>query len=159
MAQELRSSATKFQDALKALGFDCQVVELPDTTCTAPQAAEAVDCAVSQIGKSLIFRRRRTDKVVLVIASGANRVNERKLSELVGEPVEKADADFARRRTGYAIGGIPPACHPERLQTFIDEDLLQHSEIWAAAGTPHAVFKLTPTDLQKMTDGQVVAIT
>lgn len=158
MSQELRPSARRFQEALHNLGFACEVVELPNATRTAPQAAAAVGCAVGQIAKSLVFRSKDTNKAVLVIASGANRVDEGKLAELVAEPVEKANADFTRERTGYAIGGIPPTSHSERLPTFIDEDLLCYTDIWAAAGTPHAVFRLTPDELREMTDGQVVAI-
>jgi prolyl-tRNA editing enzyme YbaK/EbsC (Cys-tRNA(Pro) deacylase) len=78
--------------------------------------------------------------------------------ERVSEPVEKADADFIRERTGFVIGGVPPIGHLERLETFIDEDLLQRDEIWAAPGNPHAVFKLTPSDLKKMTDGRVISV-
>lgn len=152
------TSSERFRRALIARGFACELVELPQSARTAPQAAEAVGCAVAQIAKSLVFRGSLTGTPVLVIASGANRVNEAVLAELVSEPVEKADAEFTRRHTGFAIGGIPPTCHVERLQTFIDADLLQHSEIWAAAGTPHAVFRLTPDDLRKMTTGRVVTI-
>jgi prolyl-tRNA editing enzyme YbaK/EbsC (Cys-tRNA(Pro) deacylase) len=152
------TSSERFRRALIDRGFACELVELPQSARTAPQAAEAVGCDVAQIAKSLVFRGSLTGAPVLVIASGANRVNEAVLAELISEPVEKADAEFTRRHTGFAIGGIPPTCHVERLQTFIDADLLQHSEIWAAAGTPHAVFRLTPDDLRKMTTGRVVTI-
>jgi prolyl-tRNA editing enzyme YbaK/EbsC (Cys-tRNA(Pro) deacylase) len=114
---------------------------------------------VAQIVKSLVFKGKHSHKPILVVASGSNRVNERRLSTLVGEPIEKADAEFVRQHTGFAVGGVPPVGHTERMETVIDEDLLQYEEIWAAAGTPHAVFQLTPTDLQKMTGGRVVSIT
>jgi prolyl-tRNA editing enzyme YbaK/EbsC (Cys-tRNA(Pro) deacylase) len=156
MAKE--TSSERFRRALIARGFGCELVELPQSARTAPQAATAVGCNVAQIAKSLVFRGRHTGRPVLVIASGANRVNETILAQLVAEPVEKADADFTRRHTGYAIGGIPPTCHIEPLQTFLDADLLQYPEIWAAAGTPHAVFRLTPDDLRNMTAGTVAAI-
>ena len=156
MAKE--TSSERFRSALIARGFGCELVELPQSARTAPQAATAVGCDVAQIAKSLVFRGRLTGRPVLVIASGANRVNETVLAELIAEPVEKADAEFTRRHTGFAIGGIPPTCHIERLQTFVDADLLQYPEIWAAAGTPHAVFRLTPDDLRKMTAGTVAAI-
>lgn len=152
------TSSERFRRALTARGFGCELVELPQSARTAPQAATAVGCNVAQIAKSLVFRGRHTGRPVLVIASGANRVNETILAQLVAEPVEKADADFTRRHTGYAIGGIPPTCHVEPLQTFLDADLLQYPEIWAAAGTPHAVFRLTPDDLRNMTAGTVAAI-
>jgi prolyl-tRNA editing enzyme YbaK/EbsC (Cys-tRNA(Pro) deacylase) len=158
MAKELSTSAQKVQETLKALGFTCQVVELPNSTRTAVEAAQAVGCQVEQIVKSLIFKGKQTGKPVLVVASGPNRVNEKRLGELAGEAIEKANADFVRQRTGFVVGGVPPVGHVEPLQTFIDEDLLQYDEIWAAAGTPHAVFSLTPADLKVMTGGQVVSI-
>ncbi len=154
----LSPSAQKVQDALNTLGLSNQVVELPNTTRTSAEAAAAVGCQVAQIAKSLIFRGKNTQRPILAIASGINRVNEKKLAELVGEPVEKPDADFVRQRTGFVIGGVPPLGHAESMTIFVDEDLLQYAEIWAAAGTPNAVFCLTPSDLVKMTGGRVVAI-
>ena len=155
----LRSSAQKVQDALRALGFQFEVVELPASTRSAAEAAHAVGCQIGQIAKSLVFRTRHTQRPVLVIASGANRVDEAKIGELAGEPIEKANADFVREHTGFVIGGVPPVGHLESLITFIDEDLLIYKEIWAAAGTPHAVFCLIPQDLVRLTGGQVVNIT
>jgi prolyl-tRNA editing enzyme YbaK/EbsC (Cys-tRNA(Pro) deacylase) len=159
MSQELSPSAKKVQNALAGLGLSLQVVELPASTRTAVEAAQAVGCQVGQIVKSLIFKGKRSERPILVVASGANRVDEKKIEALIGEPLGKADADFVRQRTGFVIGGVPPVGHAERLETFIDRDLLQHGEIWAAAGTPNAVFRLTPADLVKMTGGQVVEIT
>ncbi len=158
MAKELSSSAQKVQDALKSLGLSGKVVELPDSTRTAKEAAQTIGCTVEQIVKSLVFKGKNSHKPLLVVASGPNRVNEKRLGELAGEPIEKADADFVRQRTGFVVGGVPPLGHAERLDIFIDEDLLQYPELWAAAGTPHAVFPLTPTDLKTMTAGQVVSI-
>jgi prolyl-tRNA editing enzyme YbaK/EbsC (Cys-tRNA(Pro) deacylase) len=106
----------------------------------------------------LIFKAKHSERPVLVIASGANRVNERIIEALIGEPLGKADAEFVRRHTGFVIGGVPPVGHLERLPTYVDEDLLQYEVIWAAAGTPHAVFRLTPSDLLKMTGGEVVSL-
>ncbi len=154
----ISSSAQKVQQALSALGLDLQVVELPASTRSAAEAAQAIGCQVAQIAKSLIFRGQTSNRPILVIASGANRVNESRVVETVGEPLGKADADFVRQRTGYAIGGVPPIGHTESLLTLVDEDLLTYDEIWAAAGTPHAVFRLTPADLLRMTNGQVLAI-
>ena len=142
----------------RSLGFSMQVVELQETTRTSADAARAVGCKVEQIAKSLVFQTRITHRPVLVIASGSNRVNEKRLSELVSEPVGKADADFVRLHTGFVIGGVPPVGHLEEIGVFIDEDLLQHEEIWAAAGSPHAVFNLSPSDLVKMTGGRVASI-
>ena len=158
MSEELSSNARRVRDALQALGFIFKVVELPASTRTARDAARAIGCQVQNIAKSLVFRGKQTDSPILVIASGKNRVDEAKLSRLAGEPVEKADADFVRRHTGFPIGGVPPIGHIENLETFIDEDLFQYEVIWAAAGTPHAVFELKPGDLLKMANGKVVAV-
>jgi prolyl-tRNA editing enzyme YbaK/EbsC (Cys-tRNA(Pro) deacylase) len=156
--EKLQSSAKKVQEALTALGLSCQVVELPASTRTAQEAAQAIGCTVAQIVKSLIFRGTRTGKPILVLASGVNRVNEQRLGEMAGEPIGKADADFVRKHTGFAIGGVPPVGHSTPIETYIDADLLQYQEIWAAAGTPRAVFRLIPQDLQKMNHGSIVSI-
>jgi prolyl-tRNA editing enzyme YbaK/EbsC (Cys-tRNA(Pro) deacylase) len=158
MSKQLSTTAQKVQDALQAQGLTCQVVELPNSTRTAQEAALAIGCTVGQIVKSLIFRGKQTHKPILVVASGTNRVNEKRISEFVREPIEKPDADFVREKTGFVIGGVPPIAHTEHLETFIDQDLLQYEEIWAAAGTPNTVFKLAPNDLQTLTNGQVVSI-
>ncbi|WP_069801250.1 YbaK/EbsC family protein [Thermogemmatispora onikobensis] len=154
----LSPAARRVQEALTAGGFRCEVVELPTSTRTASEAARAVGCALGQIVKSLVFRGRESGRPILVEASGANRVDEGCLGELVGEPIERANADFVKERTGFAIGGVPPVGHKEPLETFIDEDLLRYERIWAAAGTPSALFALTPAELQAMTGGRVVAI-
>lgn len=159
MSHPLSPSAQRVQKALQERGFELQVVELPNSTRTANEAAQAVGCDVGQIVKSLIFKTKRSGRAVLVIASGANRVNEGVIEALVNEPLGKADADFVRQHTGYAIGGVPPVGLAEPLPTYIDADLLQYTEVWAAAGTPNAVFRLTPTDLVQMTGGKVVKIT
>jgi prolyl-tRNA editing enzyme YbaK/EbsC (Cys-tRNA(Pro) deacylase) len=158
MSKPLEGGAQKVQDALTGKGFDCQVVEMPASTRTAKEAAGAIGCAVGQIAKSLVFKARRTQRPVLVIVSGPNRVNEGALGQLLGEPIDKADADFVRQRTGFAIGGVPPLGHPEPMITFLDEDLRQHQEIWAAAGSPTAVFRLTPAGLESMTGGTWVSV-
>jgi len=155
---QLSSSAQRVQEALKVLGLELQVVELQETTKTSADAARAVGCEVGQIAKSLIFKGQRTQRPILVIASGSNRVNEKRVGELISEPLGKADADFVRQKTGFVIGGVPPVGHAEKLEVFIDEDLLRYNEIWAAAGTPNAVFKLTPSDLVRMTEGRVIGI-
>ena len=154
----LGSSAQKVQEVLKSLGLELQVVELQETTRTSADAARAVGCQVGQIAKSLVFRGETTQRPILVIASGSNRVNEKRVGKLISETLGKADADFVRQKTGFVIGGVPPVGHAEKLEVFIDEDLLQYSEIWAAAGTPNAVFKLTPSDLVRMTEGRVIGI-
>jgi prolyl-tRNA editing enzyme YbaK/EbsC (Cys-tRNA(Pro) deacylase) len=158
MAAELSASGQKVQEALTALGLPCQVVEISESARTAQEAAKAIGCTVAQIVKSLVFRGTRTGKPILVLASGVNRVNEKRLGEMAGEPIGKADADFVRHHTGFAIGGVPPVGHPTPIDTYIDADLLQYQEIWAAAGTPRAVFRLTPKDLSKMTRAAVVTL-
>lgn len=155
----LSPNALKVQQALNAIGMQLEVIELPDSTRTSLEAAKALGCQVEQIAKSIIFQAILSHRPILVIASGPNRVNEIVIAELIGEVIGKADADFVRQRTGFVIGGVPPLGHTERLETFIDQDLLQYREIWAAAGTPHAVFRLSPDDLLRMTGGQVIKIT
>lgn len=158
MSNTLGASVQKVQGVLRSLGYSGEVVVFSDSTRTAAEAAQAVGCQVGQIVKSLVFKGKRTQRPVLVEASGSNRVNERRISEEVGEPIEKADADFVRQHTGFAVGGVPPVGHAEAIDTFIDEDLMQYDEIWAAAGNPHAVFRLTPGELRSMTGGKVVGV-
>jgi len=155
MTDTLSSSAQKVQEALSRQGFSFCVRELPASTRTAREAAVAVGCRVEQIAKSLIFRGTQTDAPILVIASGINRVNESRLADLVGEPVAKPDAEFVRAHTGFSIGGVPPVGHTNPIKTWLDEDLLQWDVIWAAAGTPHAVFELRSDGLQKLTHGEI----
>jgi prolyl-tRNA editing enzyme YbaK/EbsC (Cys-tRNA(Pro) deacylase) len=156
---ELRStSARTVQSALEAQGVQLNVVELSQSTRTAAEAAAAIGCTVAQIAKSLVFRGTQTDQPVLVIASGTNRVDEHKVAALVGEPITKADAAFVRTHTGFAIGGVAPVGHPQPLRTLLDQDLLQYDQLWAAAGTPHAVFPITPSELVQITNGDVVAV-
>jgi prolyl-tRNA editing enzyme YbaK/EbsC (Cys-tRNA(Pro) deacylase) len=158
MSDPLSENAQKIQDTLNRHGVTCEVLELPGSTRTAQEAAQAIGCRVEQIAKSLVFQGKATKRPVLVIASGANRVNEKKLRDLLSEPVRKADAEFVREHTGFAIGGVPPAGLSKPMEIFIDEDLFKYEEIWAAAGTPHAVFKLTAADLENITQGKVVKI-
>ncbi|MBI5959799.1 MAG: YbaK/EbsC family protein [Chloroflexi bacterium] len=159
MNQTLSPSAQKVQDALIALGFaHCQVIELPDSTRTAAEAAAAIGCTVAQIAKSLVFKGAESGAPVLVIASGTNRVDTGKLAALIGESLVKPDADYVREKTGFVIGGVAPVGHSAPLRTFVDIDLRQYADIWAAAGTPRAVFKLTPADLEQMTGGTVIEV-
>ncbi len=152
----LSPSAQKVQSALNELGFSYQVMELQQQTRSAAEAAEAVGCTLAQIAKSIVFRSPQ--KPILVIASGVNRVDESKLSALVSESVKKADPEYVREQTGFVIGGVPPVGHVKKLDILIDEDLLKYEEIWAAAGTPYAVFKLASYDLPRMTGGRIVSI-
>jgi prolyl-tRNA editing enzyme YbaK/EbsC (Cys-tRNA(Pro) deacylase) len=155
----LSQSALKVQQALNAMGVQLEVVELPASTRTSLEAAQAIGCRVGQIAKSIIFQASTSHRVVMVIASGPNRINEKVIEGHLGEPVCKADADYVRQRTGFVIGGVPPVGLAEHALTFIDQDLTQYPEIWAAAGTPHAVFSLTPGELLRMTAGLVIKVT
>lgn len=158
MSTPLSPSAAKLQETLNRLGFSNRVIEHERPTRSAVEAAAAVGCTVGQIAKSILFRAKGSGRPVLVVASGPNRVNEAEIASHLGETLGKADADFVRERTGYAIGGVPPVGHLTPLETFIDQDLMGFAEIWAAAGTPNAVFKLTPEELVRMTGGRVVGI-
>jgi len=156
---DLSSSAKKIQQALQALGLSLQVVEMPASTRTANDAAAAAGCQVGQIVKSLVFKKLNSGTALLITASGANRVSESLIAEIINEPIGKADAEFVRLQTGFVIGGVPPIGHTQPIETLIDQDLFQFTDIWAAAGTPNAIFRLTPADLQRMTGGKVVKIT
>lgn len=147
-------SALRVQEAL---GPDYEVLEFEESTRSAAEAAAAVGCDVAAIAKSLVFRLA-DGSPVLVIASGANRVDEARVADLLGQTLQRPDADFVRRHTGFSIGGVPPVGHPEPLPVVLDEDLMALPEIWAAAGTPNAVFRLTPAQLQALTGGQVARV-
>jgi prolyl-tRNA editing enzyme YbaK/EbsC (Cys-tRNA(Pro) deacylase) len=146
-ATGLPRSARRVQEALRALGLPAEVRELDDSTRTAPEAAAAVGCELGAIVKSLVFRGAGTGEAVLALVSGDNRADEARISARVGETVLRADADFVRTATGYAIGGVPPVAHPAPLRTLVDEDLLRFETVWAAAGTPRAVFPIDPAQL------------
>ena len=152
-------SARAVQEALRRLGYADRVLEFDQTTRSAREAAQAIGCRVEQIAKSLVFCARDSGRPILVVASGKNRVDEALLARYVGEPIERPDADYVRAHTGYAIGGVPPIAHAEAMETYIDRDLLDLEAIWAAAGTPHTVFRLTPEELVALTGGRVVAVT
>ncbi|MCO5133656.1 MAG: YbaK/EbsC family protein [Phyllobacteriaceae bacterium] len=152
------SSIERVRAALAASGLALEAVELDASTRTAQEAADAIGCTVSQIVKSLVFRGEDTGEVILVLASGTNRVDEKHMAATAGEVLGRADADFVRAETGFAIGGVAPVGHIRPVKTFIDRDLQQYAEIWAAAGKPNAVFRLTPDDLIALTKGSIVQI-
>ncbi len=154
----LKPSAQRVQDALADLGFDNQVIELADSTRTSAEAANAVGCEIGQIAKSLIFQGKESGKAILIIASGADRVNVKTIKGQIGEAIVRPEADFVRGQTGFAIGGVPPIGLAQAMTTLIDKDLLQFKEIWAAAGHPNALFQLTPDQLVGMTGGEVVVV-
>ena len=155
----LQKSAQSIQQTLDARGLGLQVIQLTETARTANDAAAALKCDVAQIVKSLIFKTANSNKPVLVLVSGPNRVNEKAVETQIGEPIVKADANFTEEVTGFAIGGIPPLGHKKQIEhILIDEDLLKYPDLWAAAGTPHAVFNLRAADLQPLTNGKVISI-
>lgn len=159
-APSLRSaSARRFDSVLSTNGLTGRVVELPDSTRTAVDAAKAVGCEPRQIVKSLVFQGRSTGNPYLLLVSGANRVDEPWMARYVGEHLARAHPEFARAATGFAIGGVPPAGHLTAIPTFIDYDLLELPEVWAAAGHPHAVCRLTSTELLHLTRGRPVPVT
>lgn len=150
--------AQKVQTVLEQFGLELSVIEFAESTRTSQKTADAIGCELGQIAKTLIFKSLESERPVCVIASGSNQVNETKISDYVKEPVAKANAKFVLEHTGYAIGGVPPVGHITVMRPFIDEELMKYAVIWSAAGTPHAVFKLTPADLVRITQGMVVAI-
>ena len=158
MAGFASQTVQRVQEALQALGRGHEIVDLGQSARTAADAARAVGCEVDQICKSLVFRLRDSRAALLVITSGAHRVDETKLTAVVGEPIDRADADFVRAQTGFAIGGVAPIGHVKPVRTLIDEHLMRWDAIWAAAGHPNTVFRLTPADLVAMTGGAVVAV-
>jgi Cys-tRNA(Pro) deacylase len=157
VAKPLSPTAQRVQDALTAAGVDTVIIEYDVPARTSAEAAQVLGCTVAQIAKSLVFRAA-SGTPVLVIASGVNRVDEAKVAAAIGEPIGKADAAFVRASTGYAIGGIPPLGHAQTLTTLIDRDLLQYQTIYAAGGTPHAMFPLTPADLARVAGGSVADV-
>jgi prolyl-tRNA editing enzyme YbaK/EbsC (Cys-tRNA(Pro) deacylase) len=152
------SGVVRVRKALEEQGYAPEVVELERTARSAAEAADALGVRVEQIVKSLVFRGTRTGRPVLVLAGGANRVDERRISDLVSEPVGMADAAYVREKSGFSIGGVPPVGHAERPTTFVDEDLLREEEVWAAAGHTHAVFGLHPAELVRISGGRVAGI-
>ena len=154
----LSSSAQKIQDLLNSLGYNYIVIEHAESTRTAQEAADRAGCELGQIVKSLIFKGKESGKPILVLTSGANRVDEKRISEYAGEHISRANANFVRAVTGFAIGGVPPVGHVQKMETYLDEDFLRYLTIWAAAGTPNAIFELKTDDLQKMTGGKVARV-
>ena len=152
----MHPSAQRVAEAAQALGLDIEIVEFAQTTRSAQEAAEAVGCQVAQIVKSLCFVVNGRSTICLV--SGANQLDERKLAALAGvgrKQVSRADADSVKAATGFSIGGVPPFGHATPSPVYVDEDLLQFETVWAAAGTPFAVFAVWPAELVRASGGQV----
>lgn len=144
-------TALRTQQLLAERGFAVPVVEFDQPTRTSAEAAAAIGCSVAEIAKSIVFRGKQSGQAILVVASGDNRVCERKVAALVGEKPGRADADFVRAATGYAIGGVAPLGHAQPLRLLLDGHLRRFAQIWAAGGTPFSVFPLTPAELQQLT--------
>jgi prolyl-tRNA editing enzyme YbaK/EbsC (Cys-tRNA(Pro) deacylase) len=140
-----------------ALGPSFSVVEFDDSTHTAQDAADAIGCTLAQIAKSIIFRSQ-SGRAVLVIASGANKVDEKKVRALLGEKIERASPDFVREMTGFEVGGVPPVAHAQPCAVYLDEDLRNHPTLWAAGGTPNAVFEIGFERLAEMSGGTVADV-
>ena len=152
----MKSSVQRVRDALGAAGLHPEIVEYADTTRTAREAADALGTTVERIVKSLVFLA--DDAPVVVLASGVNRVDTKKLGGALGRRIGRADAARVRASTGFAIGGVAPVGYPSPVETLIDRDLLQYDFVWAAAGTPHAVFSIRPADLVRATEGLVLDV-
>lgn len=144
-------TAQRTQALLDDSGIDAQVVEFEQSTRTSAEAAASIGCSVAEIAKTIVFRAKQSGQAVLVVASGDNRVSEAKVKRLVGETLGRADADFVRSATGYAIGGVAPLGHAQPVRILLDADLQRFARIWAAAGTPFSVFPLTPDALARLT--------
>lgn len=154
----LSSSAQRVQDALVALGSDAIVVEHENPGRTAAEAALLLRCDIAQIAKSIIFKNTVTGRSVLVITSGANRVDEKKVTGILGDKLAKADAAFVREQTGFAIGGVPPVAHANSGAILLDADLLKFDQVFPAGGTPHAMFAIDPNELLRMSGAQVADV-
>ena len=154
----LPASAQRVQDALGAAGLAAQVIELEVAARTSQQAADALGIDVGQIAKSLIFRAAQSGRAVLVIAAGDRRVDEARIAAALGEPIERADPAFVREWSSFAIGGVAPLAHARPMVTFVDASLRRFDTVWAAGGTPHCVFPLTPADLLRVSGGTETAI-
>jgi prolyl-tRNA editing enzyme YbaK/EbsC (Cys-tRNA(Pro) deacylase) len=157
--ETLSASARKVADAARAAGLNVTVIERAESTRTAEDAAAACGCAVGQIVKSLVFRGAETGRPYLMLVSGTNRLNEKGVAAVLGESLTRPDAAYVREVTGYAIGGIPPLGHASAMQVFIDRDLMAYDVVWAAAGTPRAIFAVAPGALADATAARIVTVT
>ncbi len=144
-------TARRNAQLLQQAGILTTVVEFEAPVRTSAEAAAAIGCTVAEIAKSIVFRGLVSGSAVMVVASGDNRVSEAKVAGLVGQALGRADADFVRTATGYAIGGVAPFGHAQACQVVLDEDLQRFAAVWAAAGTPYSVFPLSPAQLQQLT--------
>jgi prolyl-tRNA editing enzyme YbaK/EbsC (Cys-tRNA(Pro) deacylase) len=155
---DLKEACRRVEAGARALGLEIRVQQMSQSTRSAEEAAAACGCAVAQIVKSLVFRGRSSGRPIMLLVSGTNRVDEKGVAAAIGEPVMRPDAQYVRDVTGYAIGGIPPFAHAKPLVTFLDEDLLEHATVWAAAGTPESVFEIEPGRLAESVEARVIRV-
>lgn len=153
----MHPNAQRVQTALRQCGSSAEVIQVPDSTRTAVEAAAALGTTVAQIVKSLVFVA--DNQPLLVLTSGSERVSTEKVRAIVGAKVTRPDADAVRRLTGYAIGGIPPLAHDTPMRVLMDPHLLDYDIVWAAAGTPHAVFGIAPQELRRITGAELADVT
>jgi prolyl-tRNA editing enzyme YbaK/EbsC (Cys-tRNA(Pro) deacylase) len=158
-AAALPASAQRVRDEAGRLGLEIAVMEMAASTRTAPDAAAACGCEVAQIVKSLVFRGSESGRPYLMLVSGSNRLNETGVAAILGEALTRPDADYVREVTGFAIGGVPPFAHASPMQVFVDEDLVRFETVWAAAGTPRAVFAASPGALVNALGAKVIKVT
>lgn len=158
MSEQLKNGSQRIQDVLHEHNLGLKVIEFKELTRTSLEAANTIGCEVGQIAKTLIFKGKTTGKAICIIASGKNRVDEKKIEQHVGEKIEKPDADFVISHTTFPIGGVPPIGFQLEIKPLIDEDLMNYEKIWAAAGTPFSVFCLSPNDLLVITQGSLVKL-
>jgi prolyl-tRNA editing enzyme YbaK/EbsC (Cys-tRNA(Pro) deacylase) len=155
----LPPAAERVRRAAEAIGLTISVKVMPAATRTAEEAAAACGCTVGQIIKSLIFKGKESERPYLLLVSGTNRVNEKAVGARLGEAIVRPDADFVRTATGFAIGGVAPIGHTPPLVPYLDAALLQYGTVWAAAGTPNAVFEVDPKALRDSTGAVVLEVT
>jgi prolyl-tRNA editing enzyme YbaK/EbsC (Cys-tRNA(Pro) deacylase) len=158
VVNELPDAVQRVANVARAAGLAIDVKVMPASTRTAEDAAAACGCDVAQIVKSLIFKGKASGRPYLLLVSGGNRVNEKAMAATLGEEIVRPDADFVRAATGFAIGGIPPLGHATPLTPWLDEDLLQFGTVWAAAGTPSAVFAVDPKALAAATGATIIPV-
>ena len=154
----MKPANLKVKACLESQGFELAIRILSDAVPTAQLAADAIGCQVGQIANSLIFKELREEKAVLIMCSGGRRVDLQKVQQLTGLELGKANAEFVRTQTGFVIGGVPPVAHIQPLRSLLDISLLEHDQIWAAAGTPESIFPMSPQQLQQMTAGEWVDV-
>jgi Cys-tRNA(Pro) deacylase len=151
------SSVERVKIALEGLVLPSEIQELPQSTRTAVEAAEAVQCSVGQIVKSLVFSTD-DDQPLLILTSGSNQVNEKLVGSYLDQKIHFATPEFVRQQTGFAIGGVSPYGLKKKIPIYIDRDLMQYVQIWVAAGSTHAVFSISPQDLVNTTLGEVISV-